>query len=311
MSNTNQKPYGGIIDSEAMHNLSYLNTRFPRIPSPVDGLRWIDTRRTFYRWSLKILFLLTLVLLVLFPRVDLVPKTVQRYMDPNDLVNPNSSALDPVIDEFENERQPEWTRNELMNHIEGFVYRKIVYARDWNVWINAEYLPTVEEVIEKGKGDCGARAVLAASMLRAYDFDAILVGNFEHIWVKTDIGETMSPGDKTLVEYTDEGRRFDWSTLWDIPNEFCYSVSVFPLWRELIIVLGAWLLLIGRGVRFRYNFLWLLLLLLGLLLVRDGGNGGNPETVKNWAGLLTFSFAVVALVIQSNRAAKRLIRKVK
>jgi hypothetical protein len=268
-------------------------------------LRWLNHRQKLFRWALKALFLVILVLLVLFPRVDRLPETVRRYLNPNDLVNPQSPALAPLIDEFEKERQPDWTRTELMNHIESFVYRKIPYARDWNLWANIDYIPTVEEAIKKGKEDCDGRAVVAASMLRRYGFEAVIVGNFEHIWVKTEIGETMGPAENKLVEYTAEGKRkFNWSTVWDMPDEFCYSISVFPLWRELIILVGVWLLLIGRGLSFRETLIWLGMLMAGLLLIRDGGK--DSESLKNWAGILIILFSAVSLVVRSYRADKRL-----
>jgi len=270
-------------------------------------LRWLNSRRSFWRWSLKALLLCLLILLVLYPRIDLLPKTIHRYLDPNSLINPNSAALGPMINEFETERQPDWTKTELMNHIESFVYHKIPYAYDWNLWVNVDYRPTVEETIKKGKEDCDGRAIVAASMLQRYGFDATLVGNFQHIWVKTNIGETMGPEKNTLVQYTAEGgRKFNWSGLRDLPDEFCYDVSVFPLWRELIITLGAWLLLVGRNVRLRQAFVWLALAAVGLLLVREGGNNSdNPDHIKIWGGLLIILLSIVALVVQSHQAARR------
>jgi hypothetical protein len=272
-------------------------------------LRWLNTRRWFYRWPLKVVLLFLLVLLVLFPRVDRLPKTIERYLNPNALVDPWSPALDPMIDAFEAERQPDWSKTELMNQIENFVYRKILYAWDWDLWGNAEYLPTVEEAIEMGKEDCDGRAIVAASMLRRYGFDAILVGDFRHLWVKTDIGETMSPGKKIALQYTDEGMQFDWSSVWELPDAFCYGVSVFPLWRELIIIFGAWLLLVGPAVRLRDAFLWLSLSAVGLLSMREGGDWLEPDRVMNWSGLLIIIFCIVALMVQSRRATKRFARQ--
>ncbi|MDD5093191.1 MAG: hypothetical protein PHV74_02280 [Dehalococcoidia bacterium] len=265
--------------------------------------QWFDRRRNVWKWAIKVLLLLLLVLLVLFPRVDRLPVTIHRYFNPNSLVDPQSPALDPLIDEFEKYRQPDWSKTELMNYIEAFVYYKIPYAYDWNTWANADYLPTVEEVIKKGKEDCDGRAVLAASMLRRYGFDATLAGNFQHIWVKTEVGETMGPGERSFMEYTEEGRRFNWDALRDMPNEYSFNISVFPLWRELIIAIGAWLILKGRHLSFSEGLIWLGLAVVGLLLIRGGGY--DSESFKNWLGSLILVFAVIALVVRSYQTNKR------
>jgi len=266
--------------------------------NPLKIFDWLNTCRARWRWPLKLLLLCLLVLWV-----DLLPAQIHRYMNPNGLVDP-SSELQPLVDEFEMERQPDWTRQELMNHIEAFVYRKITYARDWNIWGNIDYFPTVREAVKKGREDCDGRAIVAASMLQRYGFDAELMGNFDHIWVKTDIGETMSPGDHVFVQFTDEGRKLNWSALWDAPNDFCHGVAIFPLWRELIIVLGFWLLMISRRLNLKYALGGLALLVIGLLLVRDGGLD-DPERLKNWSGMAVFLSAVFVIALGSHRPKKQ------
>ena len=267
--------------------------------------RWLYSLHWYYYWPLKVLLFIILVLIVLFPRLDLFPKHVRRYVDPNTLINPHSTELSKIIKEFEVMRDPSWSRSQLMDNIEKFVIHKIRYAWDWELWGNADYFPTVEEIIREGKEDCDGRAILAASILRRYGFDSILVTDLQHLWVKTDIGETMGPGKKKAVQYTEEGIILDWSVVWDIPNIFCYGASVFPLKRELIITLGLWLFLIGRNVRFKNAFIWLALLTVGLMFIREGGDWTNPDRIMNWSGLLIILSSIAALILQSYYASKR------
>ena len=264
--------------------------------------QWLNPQRRLIRWPLKTAFLLVLVLIVMFPRLDLLPRTIDRWADTNALVDPDSPALEPLVEEFELARNPDWTRKELMNHIEAFVYYKIPYARDWNIWLNVDYIPTVEEAIEKGREDCDGRAVVAASMLRRYGFDAILVGNFDHMWVKTEIGETLGPSGTALISHTDNGDKIDWGAIWDLPDDFAEGMSIFPLWREIIIAVGIWLILAGPKVHRRYLLLWLLPAILGLIILRDGGRSDDPENLKTWAGSLLMLGTVAGMLIQTRKS---------
>ena len=47
---------------------------------------------------------LALTLIVLFPRLDRVPTSINRHRDPNALIEPNASDLQPLIEEFEWDR---------------------------------------------------------------------------------------------------------------------------------------------------------------------------------------------------------------
>lgn len=60
----------------------------------------------------------------------------------------------------------------MLEEIEKFVYEKNKSAWDWEVWGNVNYIPTVEEAIASGREDCDGQAIVGASMLREYGYDA-------------------------------------------------------------------------------------------------------------------------------------------
>ncbi len=112
----------------------------------------------------------------------------------------------------------------------------------------------------------------------------------------------MSPGKTTGIEFTDEGMKFNWGIVLDLPKTLAMGIAVFPLYREVILVLAAWLMMVGRGVRARDTLLWLALLVIGLLLIREGGHPRHPSIWKDWLGFTTWAAALAALVVQARQA---------
>jgi hypothetical protein len=67
--------------------------------------------------------------------------------------------------------------------IEQAVLARIPYHHDWEVYSMPWYCPTIEEVLEKGKGDCKARALVLASVLEAKNISYQVHASPIHIWV--------------------------------------------------------------------------------------------------------------------------------
>ena len=114
----------------------------------------------------------------------------------------------------------------------------------------------------------------------------------------------MSPGKTIGIEFTDEGMKFNWGIVLDLPKTLAMGIAVFPLYREAILVLASWLLMIGRGVRVRDTLLWLALLVIGLLLIREGGHPRHPHIGKDWLGFTIWAAALAALVVQARRVCR-------
>jgi len=245
-----------------------------------------------YRWPIKWVVLGVTLLLVCYPYPHLFLRHLQRWGNPNALIDADAPCLAPLVTEFHGEIGDTGTPREVFKSVERYVAKRIRYAFDWDTWGVVDYLPTVDEVLARGCEDCDGRAVVAASLMRNLGYRAELVTDFTHVWVKTDHGEYMGPRPGKAVVVTDRGLQVNWG--WELLSCFseaiAYGVAVFPMGREGIVLLVAWLMLIGPRTGRRAALAAGLLLLAGWLLLRPGGHTA-------WAPIRWMQFLAVALLL--------------
>ena len=68
--------------------------------------------------------------------------------------------------------------------IEKAVLARIPYRHDWEAYGMPWYCPTVEQVVERGEGDCKGRALVLASVLEAKNITYQIHSSPMHIWVE-------------------------------------------------------------------------------------------------------------------------------
>lgn len=267
---------------------------------PLNALRW------YLRWPAKVAVLAFALLAVCFPYPHLLARHLDHWRDPNGLIEPNASQLTPLLEELRPKLSPDMPARDTLRAVERFVYRKIPYAWDWDTWGTADYLPTLAEVLEQGREDCDGRAVVAASLLANLGFEAELVTDFGHVWVKTERGETMSPGERKALRVTDEGYEFQKGAFVQATRHLAYGIAVFPLRRELLVLLVLWWLLLRRGGGRFPSLLGLVLLLDGLLILRLASTDyRNPLLAMQMVGLLNMGAGLFALLVWARRNAAR------
>lgn len=194
-----------------------------------------------------------------------------------------------MIDELQPRLENVAAPRRALQIVERFVYEKVPYDWDWNTWGAADYIPTVSEVLSAGREDCDGRAVLAASLLSRLGYDAQLVTDFAHVWVKTSEGETMGPGSSKALVATPEGVRVQPGALAQLARSVGYGISVFPAHRELIFLFVLWCLLLHRLSKPSSLLLGLAFLLGGWQAVRAGGRDHlNLDFTLQWFGLALF-----------------------
>jgi hypothetical protein len=183
--------------------------------------------------------LLLWTLLVLYPNPFMLYVSAQR-------------AWSPPID-LQIGRQLAASLPDDPRAIEAAVNTTLVpYAVPWETHGVPWYFPSAAEVLEQGRGDCQARAVVLASILHAKGIPSRFVGSFDHLWVDypgkrpTALENAASA---VATQQADGSYRFNWPQLvdwrksWEI--ERAYFWDAMPAWRCWLLLSG-WLL-IGLG----------------------------------------------------------------
>jgi len=270
-------------------------------------LKRLQSLPWFVRWPLKWCIVGVTLFAVSFPNPLLFVRHVQHWRDPNAMIDPAHPDLQPWVEALNARIDPDMPPRKALQTVQKFVMEKVPYEWDWNTWGSADYLPTLPEVLEMGREDCDGRAVVAASLLRNLGFQAELVTDFAHVWVKTDKGETMSPGKRKSIEAGEQGVRVHWTLISEtLPQALAYSVSPFPLVRELILLVVVWLVLLAPGVGWRARVLGLVLMLEGLLFLRVAGvNWNRPVVWAQWWGGLHIAAGAGMLAAAGYRAMRR------
>jgi hypothetical protein len=84
--------------------------------------------------------------------------------------------------------------------IEKEVLARIPYRYDWELYGMPWYCPTIEEVLERGEGDCQARALVLASVLEAKNIPYQVSASLMHVWVNYE-GKQETSIENAQVEF--------------------------------------------------------------------------------------------------------------
>ena len=266
----------------------------------------------WFRWALKGAVLGITVFLVCFPYPGRFWRHVSRWREPGQLIEPDAPGLEPWLTELRPQLDGIEQGPEALKVVERYVYQNLRYAWDWDTWGVADYIPSVGETLTAEQEDCDGRAVIAASLLRKLGYEAELVSDMTHVWVKTDHGETMSPGQmKKFVETKDGRLSFDWTALANVPRSWAFGMGVFPLARELIVVVVLLVLSVRQGVRWWVYLVVGALMIDGLIILRLAAySPWRQHVVGQWFGICHLAGALVILWLAGRRARRAAFRSV-
>lgn len=173
-----------------------LTQLFPQKPngsSPEKRLKKNKWRVFFWKIGMGLVGLL----IIHYPNPILLLKNIRHLLNPESLIQPNAPFLIQVNQEIDQGLPPNTTPSQEFKWIQQYVYQKIPYEFDWNLWGNIDYWPTTQEVWNLKKEDCDGQAILTVSILRSRGFtSARIVGNLKHVWVQVDQKELMGPGEE-------------------------------------------------------------------------------------------------------------------
>ena len=185
------------------------------------------------------------ILLVLYPNPLNLAVSVYRVFSPT--INPE--AVEPLLVGLPDD--PEGIEREIL--------LRIPYHYDWEVHGMPWYFPTVEKVVEKGAGDCKARAIVLASVFERLGIPYRFNSSFVHVWVEYEgKAETSleNPRAKFYQQDPETGQRLfqlpdiDWALWLDSTKQGLWVVM--PLLRK-VLLLGGIALIIAARVLLRQN----------------------------------------------------------
>jgi len=263
------------------------------------GWRRLAAARPLIRWPAKLAIFVLVTTLVLYPKPWLLVRHIDRLRHLNLLAHEREAELDALARQVQQRVAPGADAAVVFAAVEELVGRRIRYAFDWNTWGVADYLPSLAEVLEKGQEDCDGRALVAAALLGRLGYHPRLVANWKHMWVVTERGELMKPAGAKGVEATDRGTRLRWGIVTSLPGSLAFGVAVFPLSRELIILLTFWWLLLHPASRPVHAAFGLMAMGAGLLILRlAAADPWRPNAFGCWVAV----GAVVAGIVLTWRA---------
>jgi hypothetical protein len=174
------------------------------------------------------------------------------YPNPTNLAVSIMHASQPVIDpQAVQDLIP--TLPEDPHAIEVVVNSTLLpYAVPWQTYGVPWYFPTPREALQRGEGDCQARAVVFASILRAKGIPATLVGSFDHLWVDYPGKQenALENAAVAIAAQQPDGRYtlrwpslVEWQASWHI--ERAYFWDTMPRSRLWLLV-GGWIVIAQR-----------------------------------------------------------------
>jgi len=142
------------------------------------------SRKVFRRYF-PLIFILWL-LFVLYPNPLNLIISIQRVLN----FNADPGAVESMLNDLPSDPAD----------IEKAILAGIPYRHDWEVYSMPWYCPTIEQVLERGEGDCKARALVLASVLEAKNISYQVHSSPTHIWVDY-VGKNETSIENTQVEY--------------------------------------------------------------------------------------------------------------
>jgi hypothetical protein len=139
--------------------------------------------------------------------------------------------------------------------IEKAVLTRIRYRHDWQVYGMPWYCPTVDQVLERGEGDCKSRAMVLASVLEARNVTYKVHLSPIHIWVDYE-SKNETSFENTEVEFyqydPETGERqfqIPHIAVSEVMDSFWESFwGAMPDVRKALLILGLLALIAARVI---------------------------------------------------------------
>lgn len=177
------------------------------------------------------------ILLVLFPNLPLAVEQIHRYYIGIDEV----SKIDhPLVS-----ATAIYMMKKGYSSPEQYAEEQIIYADDFEIWGNADYYESPEQVIRLGRSDCDGKAILVKALYRklielnisAKEEEVDIQKQFGHWYVKVEWDELVN--DSTNTTITKTPYKINHATIFDHyyrPTKFFWDI--IPDIRKILLGIG-------------------------------------------------------------------------
>jgi TM2 domain-containing membrane protein YozV len=176
---------------------------------------------------------------MLYPNPWKIVTGVKRILDPHT----DPAAVTSLVQEM-NTNDPAV--------IEQNVLKLIPYSYDWDTYGMPWYCPSVQEALDKGKGDCKAQALVLASILDAKGIPNRIVWSLDHVWVDYPGKEATDLEKNPICKKDSETGQKVWSLPHvppqDIPRELWADFVRTMPGARMLLLLGGLVALVGLRV---------------------------------------------------------------
>jgi hypothetical protein len=193
--------------------------------------------KIYRKWF--ILIVLLWVLFVMYPNPANLVVSIKRVFAPEI----DAAAVAQLASELSDDPA----------EIERQVKQRIPYSYDWEVHGMPWYFPTAQEILERGKGDCKARALVLASVLEAKDITYSLNASITHMWVDYESKVATASENQNVSYYQQDPetgqRSFKLPSISTTQIKVAWEDgfwSVMPLLKKILLLAGLPALFIVR-----------------------------------------------------------------
>ncbi len=199
----------------------------------------VTSRRVFRRYF-PLIFILW-VIFVLYPNPLNFIISLQRAFN----FNADPGAVESMLNDLPSDPAA----------IEEAVKAIIPYRHDWEVYGMPWYCPTIEQVLERDEGDCKARALVLASVLKAKNISYQVNYTPTHVWVDYE-GKQETPIENAQVNFStrdpETGERqfqIPHIRLSEVTDSFWDSFwGPMPEARKALLISGLLALIVARVI---------------------------------------------------------------
>ena len=176
---------------------------------------------------------------------------VGRHLDPTSLLNPNTSTVSQLNNEFESYLNSQHINSKSSQHLlisqiteisslETFIHSYIDYRSDFFQYLVFDHLATDIEIMQSRIDDCDGKAIVTTSLLLYRGYDAWVKAGPGHYWVEINLNNDR-------IHILEEEGSGTWYFKFN-------GTSIIYNWKMAVLLLSSYVLVIYLAITLSVGF---------------------------------------------------------